>query len=57
MAGKIIPHPEQRHRGAVARVEGRTATIPLADVQAYRVVDAFIAIALTIWGALAPAHL
>jgi hypothetical protein len=52
------PHPEQRHGEAVARVEGRTAAIPLADPQACRLAAALVAltaltaISLTILGTL-----
>ena len=62
MASTAYRHPEQRHGEAVARVEGRTAAIPLTDPQACRraaalvALTALTAIALTVWGAFASIH-
>jgi hypothetical protein len=48
--------------GRNPRLEGRTASIPLTDPQACRLTTAMVAltaltaIALTVWGALAPIH-
>jgi hypothetical protein len=62
MASTGYTYPEQRHGEAAARVEGRRVSIALTDPEACRLVNALLmsvaltAIALTVWGALAPIH-